>query len=221
VLLLEEHAVVGQPVHCSGLITPRTLEAASMGDDIVLNRIKGAVVYTPEGNKIIVGGNRVHALVIDWARMDEGLAQQAQEAGAVLVLETRLIGMQRNNDGVRLQVQRGPNRAEQTINVRLVIGADGSHSAVAKGIGTGAAQETIVAVGGEVTMQAQNDDMVEVYVQLDLAPGWFGWTIPLSAGVSRIGIGSDERGKNPRRLLEGLMERHEHLRGSTVLRLQP
>ncbi len=220
VLLLEEHAVVGQPVHCSGLITPRTLEAAGLGDDIVLNRIKGAVVYTPEGNTITVGGNRVHALVIDRARMDEELAQQAQEAGAVLVLESRLVGMQRNNDGVRLRVQRGPNRAEQTINVRLVIDADGSHSAVAKGIGTGASQETIVAVGGEVAMQAQNDDMVEVYVQPDLAPGWFGWTIPLSAGVSRIGIGSDERGKNPRRLLEGLMERHEHLRGSTVLRLQ-
>jgi len=76
-LLLEDHAVVGQPVHCSGLITPRTLEAGGMGDDIVVNRIKGGVVYTPEGNKIIVGGNRVHALVIDWARMDEGLAQQA------------------------------------------------------------------------------------------------------------------------------------------------
>ena len=220
VLLLEEHSVVGQPVHCSGLITPRTLEAAGLGDDIVLNSIKGAVVYTPQGNTITVGSNRVHALVIDRARMDEGLAQGAQKAGAVLALESRLVAMQRNDDGVRLHVQRGPNRTEQTINVRLVIGADGSHSAVAKAIGTGSTQETIVAVGGEIRMQAQNDDMVEVYVQPDLAPGWFGWTIPLGEDVSRIGIGSDERGKNPRRLLESLMERHEHLRDSTVLRLQ-
>jgi len=220
VLLLEEHDVVGQPVHCSGLITPRTLEATGLGNDIVLNRIKGAVVFTPEGNRITVGGNRIHALVIDRARMDEGLARQAQEAGADLALSSKLTGMQVNADGVRLTVQRGPNRREQTIDVRLVIGADGSHSTVAKTMGTGSVEETIVAVGGEIAMQPQSEDMVEVYVQPDLAPGWFGWTIPLGADVSRIGIGSDERGRNPRRLLEGLMERHEHLRGSTVLRLQ-
>ena len=220
VLLLEEHNVVGQPVHCSGLITPRTLDAAGLGDDIVLNTIKGALVYTPEGNKIIVGGDRVHAFVIDRARMDEKLAQQAQEAGAVLALESRLVDMQRTDDGVRLRVHRGSDKAEQQIDVKLVIGADGSHSAVAKAMGAGSVQETIVAVGGEVAMQSLNDDMVEVYVQPDLAPGWFGWTIPLGADVSRIGIGSDERGRNPRRLLEGLMKRHEHLRDSTVLRLQ-
>lgn len=220
VLLLKEHDVVGQPVHCSGLITPRTLEATGLGNDIVLNRIKGAVVFTPEGNRITVGGNRIHALVVDRARMDEGLARQAQEAGADLALGSRLTGMQVNADGVRLTLQSGPNRREQTIDVRLVIGADGSHSTVAKTMGTGSVEETIVAVGGKIAMQPQSEDMVEVYVQPDLAPGWFGWTIPLGADVSRIGIGSDERGRNPRRLLEGLMERHEHLRGSTILRLQ-
>jgi flavin-dependent dehydrogenase len=87
-------------------------------------------------------------------------------------------------------------------------------------MGAGPVEESIVAVGGEIAMQAQHDDMVEVYVQPDLAPGWSGWTIPMDRNVSRIGIGSDERGKNTRRLLEGLMERHEHLRDSSVLRLQ-
>mgnify|MGYP001387597470 CR=1 FL=1 len=220
VLLLEEHDVVGQPVHCSGLISPRTLEATGLDNDIVLNSIKGAVVYTPMGNTITVGGNRTHALVIDRALMDEGLARKAQEAGAVLALRSRLASMQRSDDGVRLHVQRGSEKAEQKIDVRLVIGADGSHSAVAKGMGTGQSEESIVAVGGEISMQSQHDDMVEVYVQPDLAPGWFGWTIPLGTDVSRIGIGSDEQGRNPRRLLEGLMESHEHLRDSSVLRLQ-
>ena len=77
-----------------------------------------------------------------------------------------------------------------------------------------------MAIGGEIRMNTQNKDMVEVYAQPDLAPGWFGWTIPLGKDVARIGIGSDERGRNPRRLLEGLMRRHEHLRESDVLRLQ-
>ena len=184
VLLLEEHEVIGHPVLCSGLITPRTLEATGLGDDIVVNSIKGAVVFTPKGNRITVGGNRTHALVIDRARMDEGLAQQAQEAGAVLALGCRLTGMQVNADGVRLTLQRSSYRPEQTIDVRLVIGADGAHSTVSKTMGSGSIEETIVAVGGEIAMQPQREDMVEVYVQLELAPGWFGWTIPLGADVS-------------------------------------
>ena len=46
-LLLEEHDVVGQPVHCSDLIKPRTLEAPGLGVDIVINRNKVAAASRP------------------------------------------------------------------------------------------------------------------------------------------------------------------------------
>jgi 2-polyprenyl-6-methoxyphenol hydroxylase-like FAD-dependent oxidoreductase len=82
--------------------------------------------------------------------------------------------MQVNADGVRLTLQRSSYRPEQTIDVRLVIGADGAHSTVSKTMGSGSIKGIIVAVGGEIAMQPQREDMVEVYVQPDLASGWFG-----------------------------------------------
>ena len=45
--------------------------------------------------------------------------------------------MQRSGDGARRHVQRGSSRTEQAIDVRFVIGADGTRSAVAKGMGAG------------------------------------------------------------------------------------
>ena len=47
VLLLEEHSEVGDPVHCSGLVTPRTLQAAGVSEELVIHRVRGAIVHSP------------------------------------------------------------------------------------------------------------------------------------------------------------------------------
>jgi len=94
----------------------------------------------PMGNTITVGSNRVHALVIDRARMDEKLVVQAEETGAELAFGTRLARMDRNENCVCLNLQRGRNKSEQQINARMVIGADGSYSVVTNEMGARAAE---------------------------------------------------------------------------------
>lgn len=220
VMLLEEHAQVGAPVHCSGLVTPRTLEAAGVAEqDVVVNRIRGAIVHSPLGKQVVVGGDKVRALVMDRRRFDELLAEQAQNAGAELVLSARVAGVTADDEHVAVRVaQDGKDRA---ITARIVIGADGSHSTVGRGLGLAWPGESIAAIGGETTAHPLAEDMVEVFVAPDLTPGWFGWLIPLgSNGAARIGIGSGARTHSPRRILAPLVERHAHLRGGKFLRLQ-
>jgi geranylgeranyl reductase family protein len=218
VLLLEEHPQVGQPVHCSGLVTPRTLEAAGVRDGIVLNRIYGAIVHTPAGRQITLRDGRVHALVIDRCRLDQLLAQGAQEAGATLQLESRVVGLEAGKGRSRLLLQRHGRR--EAVDVGLVIGADGSRSVVAQALGAEKSHESIAAIGGEVAAAPLAPDMVEVFARPDLAPGWFAWTIPVEGHVLRIGIGSQDRSRSPRRLLQELTTQYSHLRGSSFLRLQ-
>ena len=219
VLLLEEHAEVGRPVHCAGLVTARTLEEAGVSDGgLVLNEIRGAIVHTPQGRQIAVGGDKTHALVIDRPLLDQRLSDRAQEAGAVLALGERVVGVERTGDGVRLSLTHG--RTRRVLEASIVIGADGSRSTVAESIGASGPQERILAAGGEIAGGGLASDMVEVFVHPDLAPGWFGWLIPVGDGVARIGTGSAVRGASPRRLLDGLMGRHAHLRDARYLRLQ-
>ena len=63
VLLLEEHDGIGMPLHCSGLVTPRTLDEAGVGNSLVLNRVTGARVYAPSGVHLTLGNETTRALV--------------------------------------------------------------------------------------------------------------------------------------------------------------
>lgn len=220
VLLLEEHARVGSPVHCSGLVTPRTLEAAGVAErDVAVNRIRGAIVHSPLGRQVVVGGDRVRALVIDRRRFDERLAEQAQEAGATLLLDRRVSGLRISARAVEVVTE--GSGATRALTAGMVIGADGAMSAVARSLGLAGQRETVVAIGGEVAASSLEPDLVEVFVEPELTRGWFGWLIPTgTAGVSRIGAGLGQRGSSPRRVLEPMMGRHAHLKGRTFLRLQ-
>ena len=53
VLVLEEHRVVGKPVQCAGLVTPRVLELSGDGG-FVLNEISGARFFSPGGRELVI-----------------------------------------------------------------------------------------------------------------------------------------------------------------------
>ncbi|TET99548.1 MAG: FAD-dependent oxidoreductase, partial [Dehalococcoidia bacterium] len=78
VALLEEHRRIGVPSHCSGLVSPRTLEEADIREPIVANRLTGAYVHTAGGGELTLGGGDTRALTIDRVRLDELLCEQAQ-----------------------------------------------------------------------------------------------------------------------------------------------
>ncbi len=217
VLLLEEHQSVGVPVHCSGLVTPRTLEAAGVSQDLVINRIKGAHIHSPTGWVLTLGGDKTRALVIDRCRLDQVLAEQAQEAGATLMLGTRLMALERVDGRLRLHIRR--NGTTTHMETDLLVAGDGSLSAVARQLGQ-TPEESVAVMGGEVAAGGLDPEYVEVFLGDDTAPGWFGWLIPVEGEVTRIGVGSTDRRRSPRQLLGRMCQSRDILKGARVLRLQ-
>jgi digeranylgeranylglycerophospholipid reductase len=187
VLVLEEHRAVGRPTHCSGLVTPRALEAAGVGQDIVLNRIVGAHVCTPSGKELLIGGDTVHALVVDRARFDSLLCRQAQDAGAVLELHTRFSHLEREGRLLRISVARNGRR--RSFQTKLLIGADGATSTVAMQTGLGRPDGTISCLTAEVAGRAPSQQTVEIFLDKGSAPGWFGWALPMGDGRWHVGTG--------------------------------
>jgi digeranylgeranylglycerophospholipid reductase len=197
VALLEEHREVGLPGHCSGLVTPRTLEIAQVGDEIVLNTIRGAVLHLPSGRRYRLGGDRTHAYVIDRVALDRRLADQATRAGAQLLFSTAFLRF-------RLEGTPGPGRGagevvatvlregvETEIRARLLIGADGALSMVARQIRGSRLERAVAGLGAVAGYDANpHADHVELFLDDHAAPGWFGWTIPVGNGVARVGTGS-------------------------------
>ncbi|MEO8457955.1 MAG: geranylgeranyl reductase family protein [Chloroflexota bacterium] len=193
VRLIEEHRAVGVPSHCSGLISLRTLREAEIGEEAAIHKIAGAFVHTQSGIEASLGGTKTQAVAIDRVKWDQTLAEQAQHAGADLV-RARMTHVERENSHVKLTLQTDGH--DSTITARMVVGADGTHSRVARSLGMPRPSEYAYNLGieGKLTPGAGakwRDDYVHVFVGRDLAPGWFGWIIPTGDGIVRVGIGSD------------------------------
>jgi geranylgeranyl reductase family protein len=202
VLVLEEHRSVGAPCHCSGLVTPRTVELAAVGSQIIHNTIRGAVLHARDVQPVRVGGDRVHAYVIDRQELDRRLWAQAGRAGARLQPRTRLESFAVAGSHV---IVRARNKGLPTeLRARLLVGADGALSRVAQQV-RGTRPAGIVAGLGALAGYGGNPlpDHVEVFLDPHAAPGWFGWTIPLTDGMARLGTGS-ANGVRPRESFERL-----------------
>lgn len=217
VLVVEEHGLVGEPVNCSGLVSPRTLDLAGTTTDIILNRIRGFCLHSPGGKRLSVTGNKDYALVIDRAAFDRQLAKKARESGAELLTWTRAAVKGRSSGGIELSLRSPGGR--QVIKAPLVLGSDGANSRVARWLGLPRPQEMIRVFAAEVELESPNPEKLDIFIGRELAPGWFGWVIPVDRKRARVGIGAGSGGGRPAALFKKLVEvRPERFRGMKVER---
>src|SRR5690606_16463402 len=99
VLLLEEHASIGSPVGCTGLLSTRAVEECDLkpSDEFVFNSVRGAFVHAPEGQCLPVDGKHTRAYVVSRKNFDRALAVMAVEEGVELSLKTRAVGFEKEN----------------------------------------------------------------------------------------------------------------------------
>jgi digeranylgeranylglycerophospholipid reductase len=214
VLLLEEHREIGIPLHCSGLVTPRTLDEVEVGHDLVVNYVVGAQVYAPSGRTLSLGDGQIRALVIDRVGLDRALAVKAQERGAELVMKARVISVEHDRGGINVRVDRQSKSAGTiVVRARLLVGADGVSSRVARFLGMDGPVEMVHALGAEGTLPGAEEQHVQVFVGTSVAPGWFAWTIPLGNGRVRLGVGTSN-GVKPVEYLRRMVETYpDQLKG--------
>src|SRR5262249_28471844 len=72
-------------------------------------------------------------LIIERSRLITALAREVQEAGAKLSYDSRFLGIEPNQRGLRLEVETGERREE--LHAGSVVGADGAASRVARAAG--------------------------------------------------------------------------------------
>ncbi len=189
VVIFEEHRTIGEPMHCAGLVTKRVLHLADCPTEgIVQNTIYGAIIHSPAGSELTIGGDKVHALVIDRQKFDVSIAQKAQKAGAMLCLERKVTAAKRNNQGVTLDITH--EKQKTSVQCKLLIGADGAHSRIRTSFGFPKPIEQLQGISAELSDVALDPRYVHIYVGSTIAPGFFAWVIPTNRNgtTARIGL---------------------------------
>ncbi|MDK2895442.1 MAG: hypothetical protein PWQ98_1569 [Moorella sp. (in: firmicutes)] len=214
VIILEEHNQIGEPLQCSGLISPRTLELADYQGEL-RHALHGFNLHSPAGHTLGFQTNKTYAVAVDRVALDRQLADAARAAGAELITGARVGRLQYADDGIILHA------AGTAVKARLVIAADGARSSFARRLGL-RPREIIPLAAAEIELgpgSRAREDVIELFLGQDLAPGWFGWLFPAGKGRARIGVGVGLKGPSPRRCLDMLLKRYpEYFSKAKILR---
>lgn len=184
VAILEEHREIGEPVQCGGLVTPRVFDLVDAKETIV-HTVRGAEIFSPSGRCITIDGGETEAVVVDRAMFDRIVVERALRSGAVSFLGTQAQGARRADGHVEVAVQRGEGPA--TMTCRILIGADGVRSSVAKWFRILRPRKILPGFEVDMVNVDSNPDFVQLFVGRTFAPGFFGWIIPAD-DTARVGL---------------------------------
>lgn len=185
-LMLEEHAEIGRPFQCAGLVNPPAMNMVNLHDTI-LQSVDGALMHSPSGIMLPVGKDgRVRTHVVCRKRFDQGVVAQAMDAGAHLWLKSKPVDASVTADGVIVKVEREGEIIDLTCG--LLVGADGAHSWTRRHFRMGRPKEMMIGFQADVSGLTGKDNWLEMYTGKDFAPGFFAWVIPTGNNTHRVGM---------------------------------
>jgi digeranylgeranylglycerophospholipid reductase len=204
VTVLEEHPQIGRPVQCTGLVAPRVVDLARAKGS-VLCAIRGARFHFPAGTVIDFRSSDIKALVVDRQGFDQRCAENAADAGAKILTNSRFTRAAIRPDGVeaRFLIE---GRSEKCL-ASLIVGADGYKSRVSEIADLPQARERIKGLQVDLDVK-ERGDVLDVYIGSKVAPGFFAWRIPCGDFV-RVGVCISPGNGAPSHYLRSLLKRLE------------
>lgn len=176
--VLEEHASLGYPVQCAGLLSNNAFAECEVSDRSVYNTVRGAKICGSEGHSLSFDAKTTKAYVVDRGRLDHEIAVRAAEAGAEFSLKTCVTKI---NPGKKIIHTAGGEEIPYTI----LIAADGPRSVAARSLGIPPSPYIYSGIQAEVPW---NGDPSLVELHPNAAPEFFAWVIPLSEKRARVGL---------------------------------
>ncbi|MCJ7445466.1 MAG: NAD(P)/FAD-dependent oxidoreductase [Methanotrichaceae archaeon] len=188
-VLIERKNEIGTPVQCGGFL-PEAAELKEMiphaqlpitlkdvPEYCIRHRTNIQRIYAPSGQSKEFS---VKARILDRRAFDRHLASRAAKAGAKILPATRaaLINGQLKLFG----------RFSGSFRPKVVIGADGPLSSVAKSMEIGS-QEMGLCLEYEMVNVNIDNKAAEMYFGAQWAPGGYAWIIPLGDDAANVGIG--------------------------------
>lgn len=190
ILILEEHAEIGRPFQCAGLVNPKAMESVGLFDT-VLTPIWGARIYSPEGTLVEIGQQeKVRTWSVCRKLFDEAVVIQSIKSGADIWLSSKPIDLKIEEEKVEVEIS--TSYGIKKLTAKVICGADGAHSWVRRTLRMGKPKETMIGMQIEVSGYNGKKGKLDMYTGSDISPGFFAWVIP-SGETARVGVWSQTK----------------------------
>ncbi len=199
VLLLDK---AGRIKPCGGAIPPRLIRDFDIPADLLCARIRSARMIAPSDKAVDMPIENGYVGMVDREHFDEWLRERAVSSGATRRTAT-FKTLERDEEGRSVVVYEAEDGSERRVTAKMVIGADGARSKVAKQglpkvkpVPCVFAYHEIVSVPDNrfaANSSHYEANRCDVYYQGKLSPDFYAWVFPHGSTAS-IGVGSAKKG---------------------------
>lgn len=197
VLLLDR---AGRIKPCGGAVPPRLLEEFDVPQSLLVARARSARMVAPSNRAVDMPVGEIgYVGMVDRDHFDEWLRERAAKAGAERRVGTYERIERDGNPGAVVCYHEARGDEVRKVRTRLVIGADGARSGVARENIPGAERNPCVFAYHEVVRSPQSTEQgfdasrCDVLYQGKLSPDFYAWVFP-HGETSSIGVGSANKG---------------------------
>jgi digeranylgeranylglycerophospholipid reductase len=171
VVVLEEHAQFGVPVHCTGVLGADAFNEFDIPKHAILGTAHVATFVAADGSSVAVDAERAEAAVIDRAVFDQALAEAGRTAGAELRSAARVRTIAVGPRGVTIGVD-----GSDAVEARSCVLACGANYRFNRQLGLGVPRSFVQSA--QLEQPLDGPDSVEVHLGREVAPGGFAWLVP-------------------------------------------
>jgi geranylgeranyl reductase family protein len=185
VVLLEEHASIGSPVHCTGLMGADAFSEFDLPREVILGEAVTARFWGAAGQSVAATSARLRPVIIDRAAFDQKLAARAEAAGADIRRGCRAETVSPGSDAVAITV--GLDRP--AIRARACVLACGASYRFHRALGLGLPDLFLQSAQLETPFPSRPE--IEVRFGREVAPSGFAWLVPVDRAAvphARIGL---------------------------------
>ena len=213
VLLLDR---AGRTKPCGGAIPPRLIRDFEIPDSLLVAQATSARMVSPADRRVDIPIENGFVGMVNRDEFDEWLRSRAAACGAQRRTGT-FERISRDADGtaiVEFKQRSGTDKSVQhtaSVRARVVIGADGARSEVARQSVPGAERTKYVFAYHEIIRtpaappEGYDGSRCDVYYRGSLSPDFYGWVFP-HGGTLSVGTGSADKGFSLRGAVAGLRD---------------
>lgn len=178
---------------CGGAIPPRAIKDFGIADEQIVAKITTARMISPTGRMVDIPIENGYVGMVDREHFDEYLRDRAGKAGAERLTGT-FVRIERDGAGTHVVWREKATGEERRSATKLVIGADGARSVVARAEVPGGSTIPYVIAYHEIIKAPEpspdyDPDRCDVIYDGRISPDFYGWVFP-HGGQASVGMGT-------------------------------